>query len=380
MTITSDTAAPAPAGFDALFAEFLAETLDIAPPPTVPRQVPIEDWPAATARLVGVAGAGYWRQRTDREARLMAELAATAPLVDPTSLASFAADRISIEPVPCQMALADLDSCYVKINHGFWEQLYAIFAPPDPARMRVTDLARFRNQYVASGFIDALASVLRSVADPAGPRLEFPGVDLAVSLASGNHDHADVLAGFAARAPARQKIVMGAAIGLVAWWETLFPGRRVTFLDGSFPKRGLATGVLRETLAAAANRSERIVFVVPPHLAGLQFVDATIPQETVLVPATTVHESWAACLEATARHVLGRLAEHGHLLVITQSAVFATLLGCFLVAAKRRLLPTASRLAYFDLGQVLDVASPETGGNWSRRYTVGESLFRIDHT
>ena len=379
MTTFADTGPPAPAGFEALFAEFLTEVLDIPPAAARVGRVPLEAWPAETARLVAAAGQGYWRRRQAREARLAAALAATAPLVTPASLRLFASERIAVEPMPNPAAPDEGDSCYININHGFWDQLYAVFASPDPARMRVTNPERFRGQYVRSGFIDALAAALGRVARVEGTQLEFPGIDLAVSLASGTHDHSDVLAGFAARSPAEQKIVLGAAIGLTSWWETLFPGHRPAFRDGSFPKRGLATGRLRETLAAVAARSARIVFVVPPHLAGVQLIDAAIHQETVPVPAATVHESWVACLEATSRHLLGRLAEDGHLLVITQSAVFSALLGCFLMAAKRRLLPPASRLAYFDLGQALDVAAPAAGGLWSRRHPIGGGeLFCFD--
>jgi hypothetical protein len=375
------TGPSAPAGFEALFAEFLQEAFDLPPAATQVGRVPLEDWPAETARLVAAAGQGYWRRRQAREARLAAALAATAPLVTPASLRLFASERITVEPMPNPAAPEAGDSCYIKINHGFWEQLYAVFAPPDPARMRVTDPERFREQYVRSGFLDALAVALGRVARVDDHQVEFPGIDLAVSLASGTHDHPDVLAKFAARSPAEQKIVMGAAIGLNAWWETLFPDRRTAFRDGSFPKRGLVTGRLAETLAATAGTSARIVFVVPPHLAGLRLLGTAIPQETVPVPAATVHESWPACLEATARHVLGRLAEEGSLLVITQSAVFSAVLGCFLMAAKRRLLPPASRLAYFDLGQALDVAAPAAGGLWSRRHAVGGSdLFGIDRS
>ena len=81
----------------------------------------------------------------------------------------------------------------------------------------------------------------------------------------------------------------------------------------------------------------------------------------------------------TSRHLLGRLAEDGRLLVITQSAVFSALLGCFLVEARRRLLPAGNRLRFFDLGQVLDVAAPEAGGRWTRLFARGDTgLFTID--
>jgi hypothetical protein len=230
---------------------------------------------------------------------------------------------------------------------------------------------------VETGFLDALAMAIGRVTAADGSTLRFQNLQFGVSLASGTHDHPEVLRGFAARALEQKKIVMGAAIGLAAWWQTLFPGLRPAFSDGSFPKRGLATGTLRTTLAWAAARSDLVVFVVPPHLAAVRLADVTTPQETLLVPQKTIHESWASCLEATAGQVLGRLAAHGRVLVITQSAVFSALLGLFLVDAKRRLLPPASRLAYFDRGQVLDGATPEVGGHWVRTHATGDaSLFR----
>jgi len=377
MTASPGPPPPPPAGFDDLLAGFLAGLLD-REAPQLPA-APLADWPAVTAALVAGAGPAARQRRLDREQRLTETLAATAPQVAVESLPAFAGERISIAPVTDLPSAAAAEPCYLKINHGFWEQLYAIFGPTDSARMRVRDPQRFRVQYVDSWFVDALAAAIGLVARPEAARLVFPGIHFGASLASGTHDHPEVLAGFAAREPRERKIVIGAAIGLVAWWESIFPGLQPAFSDGSFPKRGLADGRLRETLARAAADSARIVFVVPPHLRGVRLTDVGLPQETIPVPAETVHESWAACLAATSRHLLGRLAEDGSLLVITQSAVFSALLGCFLVEARRRLLPAGSRLRFFDLGQVLDVAAPEAGGRWTRLFARGDTgLFTLD--
>lgn len=377
MTTATGTPPPPPPGFHDVFAEFLGRVLALDHPPQLPTGLPPEAWQAATARLVAAAGPAFQQCRHDREARLTANVIETAAAVTVESLTDFAAARIEIAAAPDLEHSLPNDFCYVKINHGFWEQLYALFAPADPSRMRVTDPQRFRGQYLTSAFLDALAQVLKNGSHTVGDRLRFPAVHLGVSLASGTHDHLDVLSGFAARSPTEKKIVIGAAIGLVSWWATLAPGRRPAFCDGSFPKRGLATGRLHKTLARAAGCSERIVFVVPKHLAGIRLAETTIPQESLLVSSTTVHESWAAGLHAIAGHVLGRLAADGRVLVITQSAVFSALLGFFLADAKRRLLPAASRLTYLDLGQVLDVAAPDAGGHWARTHARGDtSLFR----
>lgn len=376
--MVTDPQSPPPAGFEDVLRGFLADTFAIAPARALLAPGDEADWPAESARLVAEAGAAYRSRREDRETRFAANLKQVAAAVTAESLPAFAAARITVAPVPDFRTDDDVDVVYAKINHGFWEQVYALFAAFDESRMRINNPAVYRKQYVASGFLDALAAVFAATAVPDVDSLRFAGVHLGVSLASGTHEHSDVLAGFGARTAAERKIVMGAAIGLTSWWDTLFPDRRPTFYDGSFPKRGLATGILRETLAWAASRSERIVFVVPPHLVGVRLADASGAQETVTVPAATVHESWAGCLRAVAGHVLSRIADDGRVLVITQSAVFSGLLGLFLAHAKPRLLPTGSRLRFFDVGQALDVAAPAARGGWARHYATGDlGLFHV---
>ena len=334
-----------------------------------------------TARLVSEAGPGYWKRRRERERLLKEALAAVAAQVSPATLAWFSAARLDIASVPDFRELGDADVCYVKINHGFWEQIYALFGDPDPVRMRINDAQRvqwLRGCYINSGFADALAAATAAVARPHGPLLRFDGVYLGVSLHNGGLDHEAVLAHFPTWDAAMQRVPLGAAIGLAAWWDSLFPELRPAFCDGSLPKRGLNTGRLRETLTWAADRSDRIVFVVPPHLARVRLGGTAIPQETVVIPAQAVHESWVDCLRAAAGHVFARLASDGRVLVMTQSAVFSALLGSFLADARRRLPLPGTVLRYFDLGQALDVAAPNAGGPWVRRNRVCDSsLFHL---
>jgi hypothetical protein len=367
-----DSASPEVPGFDEFFTAFVAELLDLDPAAAAVRAVSPDGWPAETSRLVALAGPRYWRRRQDREQRLAANLAAVAPLVTPESLPSFVAERIEVAAPPDLTDPGDHDLCYLKINHGLWEHLYWMFADPDPASIRAKEAPWIHDRYIASGFLDLLETVFRRISRAEGERLRFPGLHMGVSLASGTHDHPDVIGSFATRPPRQQLVIMGAAIGLVAWWETLFPGLRPDFCDGSYPKRGLATGALKTALERAAAASERIVFVVPPHLAAIRLADVSIPQEAVVVPPTTVHESWIPCLGAASRHVLGRLAADGRVLVITQANVFSAPLGGFLLAARRQLLPADARLRFFDLGQALDVAAPSSGGPWARKHAQGD--------
>lgn len=332
---------------------------------------------AATRRIVAASGPVAAGRRRDREARLAAALADTAPRVEDATLVDFVAARIPVAPVPA--IPGDADTCYVKINHGFWEHLYALFAPYDAGRMRISDASALRGMYVESGFLDALAAACRAWAAGGADR---PGRPLfGVSLVAGTRDHDEVLATFAAREADHRRVIMGAAIGLVSWWDAILPGPRPGFHDGSFPKRGLQDGSLAAALSAAAADAARVVFVVPPHLSAVRLAGVAPPQETLTVPATTIHESWAACLHAVAGHLLGRIAEEGSLVVITQSAVFSALLGLCLDDAKRALVGPGARLRFFDLGQALDVAVPAAGGEWARRRAMqdddGVRVFRL---
>lgn len=199
-----------------------------------------------------------------------------------------------------------------------------------------------------------------------------------MSLEAGNHDHELVLQRFSFQAPPLQAIALGTTIGLLSVFDTLFGERRLRFADGSFPKRAAMEGTLRETLRAFTRVADRVVFVVPPHLSGLTLDGVTVPQECLLVPGGRVHACWAAALLAITRHILTRLETDDRVLVITQSAVFAALLGLFLRVAKEATAPAGKQIFFFDLGQVLDSATPESGGVWITRHRVGDpSLFRL---
>lgn len=91
-----------------------------------------------------------------------------------------------------------------------------------------------------------------------------------------------------------------------------------------------------------------------------------------------MHACWAAALQAITGHILARLETDDRVLVITQSAVFAALLGLFLRAAKEAMALEGKQIFFFDLGQVLDSATPELGGIWITRHEVGDpSLFYL---
>jgi hypothetical protein len=374
--------------FDRWCAEAFGRLLGISPPPDLPPAVvgwPEEpaagwelDWEAATRALVDSAGTAFHERRQARGVALAAALDRRAPEVDRDTLHRVVADRISIARQerfacdPCE------DFWYFKINHGYWEQLYGIFGRPEPVKMRFRSPERYREAYVDSGFATVLDALFARFARDDGGTISFPGMHFGASLEAGNHDHESVLDRFPTLPPGIQAIAVGATIGMLGVFDSLFGPRSLSFADGSFPKLAAMGGGLRDTLVDFARHADRVIFVVPPHLRGLTLDGVTVPQETLPVPGQRVHECWAAALRATVGHVLARLEDDDRVLVITQSAVFAAMLGLFLRAAKEEVVPAEKRIFFFDLGQVVDSATPGSGGKWITRHAVHDpALFRI---
>jgi len=335
-------------------------------------------WEEQTRAVVRRAGGALQVRRVVREAALAGDFVRHAAAVRPDTLHRIVGERIAIEPQDRFACDPASDFWYFKINHGYWEQLVGIHGSVDPVTRRFTSPDAYREAYAESGFALALESLIARQAEDDGGTLSFPGLQFGMSLEAGNHDHETVLRRFPDQPPALQTIPLGATIGLLGTFDTLFGPRRLRFADGSFPKRAAVGGTLRDTLVSFARAADRVVFVVPPHLRGLRLDVAGLPQECLPVPGRTVHQCWAAALQATCRHVLARLRTDDGIVVITQSAVFAALLGLFLRQAKERLLPGTKRIFFFDLGQVIDSATPDSGGVWISRHAVHDSaLFQV---
>lgn len=335
-------------------------------------------WEGQTRAAVSQAGSAFRDRRAAREADLAGGFARHAAIVRPDVLLRVVGERIAIERQDRFACDPASDFWYFKINHGYWEQLYGIHGAADPVTRRFTEPDGYRAAYAESGFSLALESLMARQVRDDGHAVSFPGLEFGMSLEAGNHDHETVLGCFHDHPAARQRIALGSTIGLLGTFDTLFGPRLLRFADGSFPKRAAVGGTLRATLSSFARDADRIVFVVPPHLRGLKLDVAGVPQECLPVPGRTVHQCWLAALHATCRHVLARLWTDDRVVVITQSAVFAALLGLFLRQAKHELLPRTKRIFFFDLGQVIDSATPESGGVWISRHAVHDpALFQL---
>lgn len=272
----------------------------------------------------------------------------------------------------------DADFIQVKINHGFWEQLYVVlFDGYDAETMRVENKAGYAAFYLEHFFYDALRTAMQDFGKVEDGTVSFPGVRFGFSFASGDDPHADVMRAVAANDAIRALMASGAAIGCSLMLQDAFGCKKARFDDGCFPKVGLDNGDLEAALKLSASFADEILFVVPPHLSGITYAGAPAQKQKIqLVSGAVIHQAWMLHLHLCGERIYNELKSGRSLTIITQSAVFSALLGLFLKKMKDD-LNLSGRLHYFDLGQVLDTASPEAGGHWIKFRKGKASPFRL---
>jgi hypothetical protein len=396
MTKTTDTL-PTPSdltrsheiatSFDEFFAAFIKEVLDTQPPDSCRGTSSIPEcadfsketeisWRDQTLACMNHAGPAYKSYRDVQHRRLADAMNRVATDATHEAIGSFVSANIEIVSDKEFSPTAGCDFYYVKINHGYWEQLLALFCEPSRVAMRILDTEIYKSQYISSGFMDAVDVAIRRAASDDGSVIRFPHIHFGVSLWNGRSEHADVLADVPSEAFLHQ-IVLGASIGVKACFDSLFGQRHLSFCDGSFPKHGLKTGLLHECLHSFAAEADLVIFVIPPHLKGIRIAGTNVPHEHMFISGSMVHESWIASLYFTVGQILQRVAVNGRVLVITQSAVFSALLGLFLQSAKNAVVPRGT-IYFFDLGQVIDIANPLAGGHWAKNYAPAhKTLFTL---
>ena len=375
---------------DGLYREFLAGVFALPEPPTLGRfeadltaftdsdETALMD--ATTAWLKSVQDQGG-RDFIARETDWLADgLERKQNELDDIGIKSFVERHFSIEYEPARYMFSDQDCVYVKLNHAFWEDLYALFVKPaQQDRPRRLSLEISRAGTVESGFLCALLYLFRHFSEATANGTVFRGVYVAGGLLNGGLPHRHLMDSFETARPMAQTLVAGAAVGAAAFFAKLFGPGCIHLDDGCLPKYGHETGVLRDILKVHADASDRIIFVVPVHLRGIRLnVSAALDQEVLHVSRRLVHESWIATLHTVASHILTRMLSGERVLVITQCGPFTALLGLYLGRAARELRLQPGQLAYFDLGQVTDFANQEESGPWltNHRHKIeGTGLF-----
>lgn len=388
-----DPLQPIGADFDRIFDHFLSEVFGLEDPVAFAATktdwwnfersmepalfLASQDWlTRARARYGASAGVLSDRWLAEEVAEKQAEL-------DKVGFPAFVEGHFDFSPPLNAASGAGEHFIYVKLNHGFWEDLLGLFAAhAEQRRRRPRGLDFSWDSSVGSGFLSALTYLTRDAAELSSDSARFADIRYAMNLTNGMRPNEQIAIEIETLKPLLRAVALSAAVGAASYFKKLFGGRRVLVDDGCFPKRAYLDGTLRTFLVDEAARSDRIVFAVPPHLRDIRIEIPNAPkQEVIFLSRERVQESWIATLCATAAHILSRLQAGENVLVIAQGGPFVVLLGLYLAKVVPDLAPEGTRLAYFDLGQVTDIANPENSGPWIRNYGVGpDRLFSLSGT
>lgn len=301
--------------------------------------------------------------------------------LDAVGFEKFTNQRFTVEYDAHKFEDPERDCVYVKLNHGFWEDLYALFvADTNRDRPRRLELDVSRAGTLESGFLLAIVNLLDAFAVKATDGIHLADVHFSVSFTNGTRPMTGFVQSFAETSPLYRAVAEAAVVGAAGFFQKLFGMKHIHLADGCFPKFGYLNGDLGRVLERHASASDRIIFVVPPHLRNIRLAAAgSVRQEVIHVPRETVHESWVACLWDTASHILKQMLNGERVLVISQCGPFTVLLGLYLAKAAKDLAPAHARLSYFDLGQVTDIANPDQSGPWLKNYDIkGDALFVLE--
>lgn len=260
------------------------------------------------------------------------------------------------------------DTVLMKVNHGFWEQVFLIAHDGyDPIITRPTAKRGFQNSYLESRFLDAIVGFTHPHVCVEGNILRFDGIQFGFSYNAGDLWNHELSARASNIDPNALRIMRGTAAGLEIFLSNFPDCSVIDFVDGAYAKQALIDGTLKQLLQDISSKVDHAAFVVPGHLAGLRFDTLAADRQSRLhVSGRLVHQAWPLALAGVGNPILQRLAAGEHVAVIVQAAVFSAMLAEYLLSAKRD-LGLSGRLSLIDLGQALDILTPQTGNIWIKR-------------
>ena len=277
--------------------------------------------------------------------------------------------------MPTSLTTCSEDTVLIKINHGFWEQIYLIINDGyDPIIMRPTAKLGYQESYLNSRFLDALLFFSRKHASVENSILKFNLIDFGFSYNNGDFWNNEISEVMTTKNPLWLKIMRGSAAGLKIFFSN-FPNHSIVeFIDGAYAKQGLFDGKLFKLMSDIGEKADHIFFVVPGHLSNLRYTSIDSECQTVLhVSNNLVHESWPVALAGVGTPILERVASGEHVAVIVQAAVFSVLLAEYLLDAKKQ-LGLNGRITFLDVGQALDIMAPDTGSIWIKKASTSKRL------
>ncbi len=289
--------------------------------------------------------------------------------------ASYVDEKLEILPIE-NVRSEGKNPYFIKINHGFWEQILRIGWRKKPEEIgRPIAPGHYRRIYINTCFTQALIEGMRSCATITDQNIRFDTIDFGFSLNNGMLTHREILDGFETLSEEDRIIGRGAIGGLLAFMERGLGMTSGRFMDGGFPKLTFQSGKLAAMIERCTYQFDRIVYVVPPHLQNIRTATGRdIAQTVYQISGNKLLLSWLPTLYLTAQGISQMLTAGEKVLVITQSAVFSAMLGLYLHDLGKLFDATNLPISFLDLGQVLDMANPISAAGWVKVYQPDETL------
>lgn len=249
---------------------------------------------------------------------------------------------------------ASNDYYFVKVNHGFWEQITKVVLPMRyHHRLRDTiDENLMNSMFFDSFFIEKLfIQMYRNLIRQNEKENVLQGIDFAISFGAGDYSISEILNS------KEDEIKRGSMVGAISFVNSLIPKGRLILNDGAMMK-SLCKGRLLDDFVAKANKNaDAILFIVPPHLENIGMTKGEIPQYVLPIPRFNVHQLWPSISVAVFGVVYALLTKYDDIKIYSQCAVYAAILAFIIKDIKNNLFYGSDKTVhFFDLGRVLDVA------------------------
>jgi hypothetical protein len=250
---------------------------------------------------------------------------------------------------------------FTKINHGYWEHFLCIYAQSFEARstrdeFRKLEKSIFDSSYSASGMDAALGILIQSSLSTNTWKCggDTEGVlRLAINYSAGDRTVFETL-----NTPL-SPVSRAAMAGSLAFFSGVMGNAPISLGDGAEAKKLLDYRELKIFAKRFINDAPAVLFVVPPHLKDIVVPGMIGQVYKMVIPRKFAHETWRITLPVFISLVKQIVNKHGKLSILAQSAVLAPILGLSLTRIFNDKDGDLS-VRFFDLGRVLDVASPET--------------------
>ena len=289
-------------------------------------------------------------------------------------IVSEAANRFEIEHLDLLSVFEKDSFVSIKINHVYWEEFafegYQASGLTSIRELHINDW--YRRCKLNDLVVKALRKQQHTALSAGLPAGFFSTGDFSFGVSFGNGDHpiADYLS------LPLNPIHKSAVIGCLGFFQTLFPADSYVLTDGNAAKSLVWKQQCDEFFARIVAASDIIVFIVPSHLRTIRITQWQGHATNIVIPALYVHEQWPAVMPDLAGKLATIFSRFSRVSILVQAGVMSAPLG-ILVNLMRSDYPT-THIRYFDLGQVLDVATYPTNpkGTWVRQPWIRQLLDR----